>query len=67
MKEDLFRLKDSGELRQMISDLDTVIEKEAENSWESVYSFSVLNKGTKFGHSIVFIKTTSGIWYIKSL
>ena len=67
MKEGLIKLKETGELKQMVNDLDTKIVKETENSWESTYSFSTINNGKKFGHSINFTKTTGGIWYIKSL
>lgn len=67
MKEGLLKLKNSGELKQMIGDLDTDIKLNLENSWERTYTYSAKRNGKNIGTTIDFVKTTTGIWYIKSL
>ena len=67
MKAGLEKLKEKGELKQMINDLDTDIKLDLENSWERTYTYSAKRNGRNIGTTIDFVKTTSGIWYIKSL
>ncbi|MFA6547723.1 MAG: hypothetical protein WCT11_02115 [Candidatus Magasanikbacteria bacterium] len=66
MKEFLIGVKNKGLLPVMMNDIKE-IHKDTENSWEATYVYAGTSKGKKVGNIMEFIKTTSGIWYIKSL
>ncbi|MFA6424376.1 MAG: hypothetical protein WCV83_03655 [Candidatus Magasanikbacteria bacterium] len=66
MKEFLLGVKNKGLMPVMMSDLKEIF-KDTENSWVATYVYSGTSKGKKVGNVLEFIKTTSGIWYIKSL
>lgn len=66
MREFLMGLKKKGQLDLMMSDIKT-ISKSNENSWVASYVYSGTLDGKKVGNIMEFIKTTAGIWYIKSL
>ena len=68
MKEFLLGVKGKGLLSVMMNDIKEIRkDKDTENSWEVVYIFSGTSKGEKTAGHLEFTKTTSGIWYIKSL
>ena len=67
IKEGLVSLKKSGELKQMIKDLDTDIKLDLDGSVERTYEYSIKKDNKIFGVSINFIKTSNGYWYIESL
>ena len=67
IKTGLEKVKKSGELQQMINDIDQKIDRESMDSWKAVYSFGILEDGKNFGHLLRFIKTTQGVWLIESL
>ncbi len=65
MKAHLEDLKNKGLLGVMLSDIKE-IRKDYEDSWTRTYVFSGISKGEKTAGFLEFIKTTSGIWYLKS-
>lgn len=68
MKEFLLGVKEKGMLPVMMNDIKEIRkDKNTENSWEATYIFSGIAKGEKTAGHLEFIKTTAGIWYIKSL
>lgn len=67
MKSGLERLNDSGELIQMIKDLDTDIKLDLNGDTMKTYSYFAVRNSKKLGATIEFIKNSNGIWYIKSL
>jgi len=66
MKQFLLGVKNKGLMSVMMNDIKE-IHKDTENSWEATYIFSGTLKGEKVAGHLEFIKTTTGIWYIKSL
>lgn len=68
MKEFLLGVKSKGMLPLMMSDIKEIRkDKDTENSWETTYIFTGTLGKEKIANFMIFTKTTSGIWYIKSL
>lgn len=72
MKSGLEKVKQSGDLLEMIKNLDTKItigkNQDINNGVSSVtYYYYVLRDGQKIGSTIDFLKSKDGIWYIESL
>ena len=71
MKSGLQRVKEKGELNAMVADLDTEIRNDLNyklnKDASATYFYSSDRGGKQIGSSIDFIKSTKGIWLIKSL
>ncbi|TAN32681.1 hypothetical protein EPN28_04125 [Patescibacteria group bacterium] len=67
MKEGLKRVRDKGEMGQMIKDLDAAIKPDFVGDTKASYTYIVLENGKKIGNVMTFIKNIQGIWLIESL
>lgn len=68
MKEFMMGVKRKGLLPAMMNDIKEIHkDKYTENSWEATYIYSGTQGKEKIANFMIFTKTTSGIWYIKSL
>ncbi len=67
IKTGLLQLQKSGDLKQMIKDLDTDIKLDLDGSMTKTFRYSSVRNGKRIGTTIDFIKTSNGYWYIESL